>query len=456
MFTRALVFCVTFATVSYSAELTNSHDQLESSNAEALSRFSDTIVHHRPCARLRNLIERIDRVIHRVESDPSADIVDIVFSLDGDGVASATAILMVLHRLDEKINADCHESYQDLHLHVPLCAVVDVFSGCGSGAIPAVAAGLGIPLNGVIPQAWTMARKPLVLKQNACCLACCSSATALTTEATSRFFGLNPPRSDSLITGEFHNYDAINLSRGGKDLLNIFGSASLDDQKSIVELIATESQDSIVKTVADAIAAKNDDAMALVRKWKIDECVDALCRALAISDSESFDEIMEAASHVPNIPSTTIAANKPKRCSIAEFVSLVRDRKSVERDIFLVNISAEVSDVPCVFPSLTFDSFETANNFVIISANFKIVIPSKFALSKSKTKRASLFASLELAADSFFCNVKTMNTAQIATSQLIRFFGRCNCRVIDEFNLIEPGILQHTDEDESESQIQLL
>ncbi|MDR1034866.1 MAG: hypothetical protein LBL32_02940 [Holosporales bacterium] len=386
----------------------------------------------------------------KLKSTPEPDIFDIIVSLDGDGVASATALASVCHLLEARIARASSLKYPDRQW--PLSSVVDVVCGCGTGALVANILALGIPITeAIISDIQVLPWMSLLKTCPAGCVSGAATAIDVGSNVTSAYYGKTAAADESTVRGKPSDHDACNLSKISKAaVIQHISTASNDDLKTSLVLVASNISDSICLSVLNAISAKDRDTAARFKKWGFSETMFILNGIISTCDTATKGTAVGKARELfPKIPLAVLQADDTKPCAISSIQSSLLAQKTLQKDLILINFASEVTDVPCVIPSLRFDVTYTDNNLLIISVGAKILIPAKQALSTSKKNRNRMFADIFSATKNLFIPPSggRKNTAQTVFSALTDFLAMCNCHAVPNYKFISPSGIDRSSSD---------
>lgn len=392
---------------------------------------------------LKPLSEVLNSISDKVTGNDLPDIIDIIFLLEGCGKTHAMVITEFLSVIEDRLAAYSEARFPGINLK--LSAVVDAFVGAGSGAIPAAVAAVGnLYLRESIPTLRLMNSTPLVPKSIGNFCGFFGNCRKTSHAVASAYFD-----KSYVATDEDNNnwnsltYDAFNFQkRGGKGLIELFGSASTADLQSSLEVVSLANSDSIIDLVLGSLSAKDSDAKSRFKKLALAEtfntAADILTVASDVKNDDSFTKnAEEAISAIEKVQVVLKKSDDKKSGTISEFREKLISRQDIPRDLIVVSISADTSDKKIIIPSFGFTVKHTANAKNIINMNYRFAIPS-YLYNPKPSETHDYENILSASVSSVFTKNKQNDFAKkdskvaLASEMLINFLGTCNNRVLDE------------------------
>jgi hypothetical protein len=385
---------------------------------------------------LADLLDVLANLSMKALKSTSGDIHDFLCFVDADGVGSMFATASILQHFDQMIAGMSERLLPNTGIPWNLSTVMDAYYGCGTGSFVAATLALGFPMTeSVLSDIRAFRWKRLFPSCSTGCLSCTRAAVDIGTSAHSAYYGKKATPDEDVFRGKPCDCDAYEAS-SATGLEKRIAIASPDDLETSLALVASQLQDNIFQSVIQAIKAKYSDALAFYRKWNFAETMSMIHNFLTTYETATSNSTMKDI--FPKIPMTVLPApGDPKPTTSSLQSILLQMKNDLLRDLILLNVSAQVADVPCVLPVLTFDSTSTNNDLFIVTVNIKVLIPSSQALSTSKSVRNSMFTEIEQVVNNLFFPQpgSQRNTAQTVTSAFSEFCAICNAKAAAHLKL---------------------
>ena len=414
---------------------------------------------------LKPLSEAFDDISDKIKKNDFPDIIDIIFLLEGDGKTHSIVLTEFLSVIEDRLAASADKRIPGINLKI--ASVVDAFVGSGSGSIPAAIAALGnMYLRESIPIIMTMNTKLLVPKSLGVLCGCFGNCRKTSGAMISAYFDkeyVAADGEDNDLDWNELTYDSFNFQKkGGKGLIDIFGSASTSDLQSSLEVISLENRDNVMGLVLGALNAKDSDAKSRIKKFALAETLNTASDIFTISSNIKNDDnfTKKAESAVDSIEKVKVVLKKSdekKSGTLSEFRDTLTSRKDIQRDLIIVSVSADTSDKKIIIPNFGFTVKHTQNDKKIISMNYRFSIPNYLYNPKSM-EVLEYEKLLNKSVLSVFSKNNQNDPSKkdtkiaLASEMLINFLDTCNKRVIDEVDKLSiiPDVNEDSREDDME------
>ena len=400
-----------------------------------LNEISDKIPNN-----LVELHESFKSLTEKVKSGEKPDDIDIAFLIDANGKTQSLVLMQFLANIENRLIAYANKKYPNVD--IKLASVVDAFFAAGSGAIPAAIGALGaMTQEEAIKYVEQMPTKMLYPKAAGRLLNCFGFLGSTGAAAVSAYFS-NPV----LIDQDSEDWDSLTydsfdfVKSGGKSFLELFGSNSVEDLKSALEIVSLSDSESISGLVSGAISARDNDAKSKVKRLAVTEVLSIAENALTIAsdakqDATFSEKVTSAIDDISNINVLLKRSTGKEYGTISYLRDILLKNMDIARDMVILNMSADTFSGKVLVPSFSYDVKLARNGKKIINLNYRFAIPD-YLYNPKKTQQ-ELFDSVILkGAQSVFPKEMAgrKTNISIATGMLIDFLSECNSRVLKEIS----------------------